>query len=170
MMRRLFAAALALTFLIAGFVDAAVTATPVFVQTPKLGSTTFVQGTDAAGTYKTVIAGGANGTKVTAIWVTMNDGTATHLVTVQLSTSSSAHCSPQSNCLGGAAITIPLSSGFANAASAVHVLSSWPGLPTDSDGNPYIYLGTTVQTIEATYATALTVSTQISVVAVVADF
>lgn len=170
-MRRFLGIVLAVLFLAAGLVDAAVTATPVFVQKPKLKTTIFVQGTDVAGTYKTAYLGGADGSKITGIWVTSNDGSAAHLVTVQLSTSTTAHCSPTNlSCLGGVAITIPVSSGFANGVGAVNILSSWPGLPTDSDGNPYIYLTDATQTVEATFATALTASTQIAVVVQGADF
>lgn len=173
MRRALKIALLAGTLLLTpALLPAATTPTPVFVQTPKLGSCTFVQGTDSAGTYKTCYTGGANGTKITGIWISSNDGSASHLVTVQVSTSTSAHCSPQSNCLGGAAVTVPVNSGFAAGAGAVNVMSAanWPGLPIDSDGNPYIYLTGSTMTIEVTFATALTASTQLAVSITAGDF
>jgi len=144
----------------------------VTVQTPKNGTQTFVQGTDAAGTYKTLYTGGTNGTKVKAIWVTSNDASAQHLVTVQVSTSTSAHCSPQSNCVGGVAVTIPANSGFGSNVPAVNMMSvtNWPGLPVDSDGNPFIYLAGSSQTLEATFATALTASDQIAITVIAEDF
>jgi hypothetical protein len=163
---------LALVTLICGSVPslAAVVNTPVFTQVPKMQGTTFVQGVDAAGTYKTLYTGDADGTKVTGIWVTSNDPSATHLVTVQLGTTST--CATQSNCYGGTSVTIAVNSGFANGAPAVNLLSPsvWPGLPTDSDGNPYIYLSSASQAIQATYATALTASTQLSVTVIASDF
>lgn len=176
MRNRIVALAFALWLLAAQFSPllAAYSTTPVFVQTPKLATVAFIQGTDAAGTYKTVYAGAANGpgSKILGIWVTSNDGSASHLVTIQISTSASAHCSPQSNCVGGVAVTIPISSGFANGVPAINMLSPtyWPGLPVDSDGNPYLFLSATTQTIEATYATALTASTQIAITVVAAEF
>lgn len=144
----------------------------VTAQTPKNGTVTFVQGTDGAGTYKTLYTGGTNGTKIVAIWVTSNDGSASHLVTIQLSTSTSAHCSPQSNCVGGAAVTVPVNSGFANGAGAVNFMSAtnWPGLPIDSNGQPYLNLSGNTQTLEATFATALTASTQVAITVVTADY
>lgn len=124
----------------------------------------FVQGTDVAGTYKTIFTGGTNGSKIFGVWVTTNDGSLTHLATVQQSNSTSSHCSPQSSCLGGAAVTIPVSSGFANGAPAINMLSptNWPGLPVDALGNPFLSLTGATLTIEATFATALTASTNIN--------
>lgn len=144
----------------------------VSTQTPKLSTCTFVQGTDTALTYKTCLTGGTNGTKIRGIIATSNDGSASHVVTVQLSTSTSAHCSPQSNCLGGAAVTVPINAGFASGTPAVNLMSSanWPGLPSDNSGNPFIYLSGNTQTIEVTFATALTASTQVSVSIIAEDF
>lgn len=144
----------------------------VTVQTPKNGTVTFVQGTDTAGTYKTLYTGGANGSKIKAIWVTSNDASAAHLVTVQLSTSTSAHCSPQSNCVGGVAVTIPVNAGFANAVPGVNFMApaNWTGPPVDSDGNPFLYLSGSSQTLEVTFATTLTSSDQIGVTVIAEDF
>jgi len=153
--------------------DAALTQNAVVTaQTPNNGKCTFLQGTDVAATYKTCYTGGTNGSKIVGIWVTSNDASASHLVTVQLSTSTTAHCSPTTTCLGGAAVTIPISAGFANAVPAINMLSptNWPGLPLDSQGNPYLFLSVATQTIEATFATSLTASDQVSVTIMAADF
>ena len=48
--------------------------------------------------------------------------------------------------------------------------ANWPGLPRDSDGNPYIYLPSASYTIEMTFATALTSSDWINGVAIGGDF
>jgi hypothetical protein len=151
---------------------AAVSSTPVFVQTPKIGNVQFLQGTDSAGTYKTVYTGGTNGSKITGIFVTTNDATTSHLVTIQISSSTSAHCSPNTSCYGGVAVTIPVSSGYVNAAPAVNMMSAilWPGLPLDSDNNPYFMLPGNTYTIEATFATALTSTNWLNVVVVAADY
>ena len=153
------------------FVAAVTPNSAVNPQTPNVGKIQFLQGTDSAGTYKTLYVGGSNGTKITGIYLTSFDPSASHLVTIQLSSSASAHCSPATSCFGGMAITLPVNSGSANAAPAVNAMSSanWPGLPRDSDGNPYIYLPSASYTLEMTYATAIT-SGLINGVAVAADF
>lgn len=146
---------------------AAVSNQPVFVQTPQTEGASF---TANPGTYKTIYTGGQNGSKITGIFCTSNDTAVIHLVTVQISTSASGHCGTQSTCYGGAAVSIPINAGFANTIPAVNMLDSFSGLPVDSDGNPYIYLSSTSWTLEATYATALTGSTQIACSAIGADF
>jgi hypothetical protein len=45
----------------------------------------------------------------------------------------------------------------------------WPGLPVDSDGNPYIIL-VSGDTLQATFATALTSTDFVNIVAQCADF
>jgi hypothetical protein len=154
------------------FVAATTPNSTVSPQTPNIGKIQFLQGTDSAGTYKTLYVGGSNGTKITGIYLTSFDPSATHLITIQLSSSSSAHCSPATSCFGGMAITLPVSSGSANAAPAVNAMSSatWPGLPRDSDGNPYIYLPSSSYTLEMTFATALTSTDWVNGVAIGADF
>lgn len=144
-------------------------------QTPKIVTTHFVQGTDAAGTYKTIYTGGANGSKILGIWVTTTDGTASHLVTVAMSSSTSSHCgtmATSTTCAPGAAVTVALNSGFAASTPAVNLLSqtNWPGLPLDSEQNPFLFLSDNTQTIELTFATALTASTKLSVTVIAADF
>jgi hypothetical protein len=62
----------------------AVTNTPVFIQTPKITPQNFIQGTDVAGTFKTICTAGANGSKVTSIMLNTTDGTATHVITLSL--------------------------------------------------------------------------------------
>ena len=160
--------------LIIGLFVAAVTPNSIIApQTPKYQQTAFVAGTDTAGTYKTAYTGGANGTKITGIFIGSTDTAVAHLFTVQMSVSTSAHCTPVNlSCSPGAAATIPINSGIANAVPVFNLLSPgiWPGLPRDSDGNPYLYLSGSSQTIEATYATALTASTIIVMNVVAADF
>lgn len=143
---------------------ATVTANSVITaQTPNRGIVQFLQGTDSAGTYKTLYTSGANGSKCNAMWSTNDDGSATHLVTVQIVNGGIK--------FGGMAITTTSSQGFANAVPAINLMSSanWPGLALDSDGNPFIML-ITGDTIQATYATALTASTRINIVATCVDF
>jgi hypothetical protein len=174
-MRRLLTTTALIGLLCGPIIEADAAVTPnsqVTCQAPIASTVTFVQGTDVAGTYKTAITGGVNGTKIMGLWVTSNDGSLSHLVTVQFSTSTSAHCSPQSNCTGGAAITIPSNSGFAAATPAINFLSpaNWPGLPADASGNQFINMTGNSQTVEATFATALTASTQIALTVIACNY
>lgn len=140
---------------LAGPSVAAVTPTPVFPQALKNTKTCYVQGTDAAGTYKTIYTGTTNGSKILAIWGGTNDD-ATHLATIRMSTSTADHCATNGTCGSGVAATLAVSSGYVAGTPVVNFVNqtSWPGLPVDSDGNPFMYLSDATQTIEATFATA----------------
>jgi hypothetical protein len=136
---------------------------PVFMQTPTVGKVQFLQGTDSAGTYKTLYTAGTNGARCNALWLTTDDGTTTHLVTVQIVSGGIR--------FGGVAVTTTISQGFASGTPALNVLAPtlWPGLPLDSDGNPYIQLASG-DTLQATYTTALTAATRISLVTSCGEF
>src|SRR5439155_5122811 len=165
--------------LVAGVTWAAVTATPVFVQTPQLaaleiisgtaqctaagqpftcctgsgtgsGCTTTASSTDAAPTWVTLYTGGANGSKITGLYLTSTDATA-HVVTCVLNKNGAR--------AGGVAITTGTTKpGFANAVPAINLLapSVWSGLPYDSDGNSFIFLSNSNDKIDCRFATALT--------------
>jgi hypothetical protein len=155
---------LVILLLISWPIGAAVTPnSPVTPQTPNRGVVQFLQGTDTAGTYKTLYTAGANGSDCSALWLTTNDGSATHLVTVQIVNSSVKY--------GGVAITTVESAGFANAVPAMNLFQStiWPGLPLNSDGNPFLRI-VSGDTIQATFATSLTSSTVINLVMSCADY
>lgn len=143
---------------------AAVTANmAVTAQTPKAAFIQFLQGTDVAGTYKTLYTGGANTSKISAIWVTSNDTAVAHVVTCQYVHSAVFY--------GGVAVNVPINAGYANAIPAVNfmLLTNWPGLDLDMPGNPYFYLNSG-DTVQCTFATALTAATWINVSATVSDF
>lgn len=151
-------------FLIILFLGAATTPNSVVTaQTPNRGIVQFLQGTDSPGTYKTLYTAGSNGSKCTAMWSTNDDASATHLLTVQIVNSSVKY--------GGVSITSVESAGFANAVPAQNLMSStnWPGLALDSDGNPSFMLASG-DTVQATFATALTASDVINIVAQCVDF
>jgi hypothetical protein len=132
-------------------------------KTPKDANQQFLQGTDSAGTYKTVYTGGTNGSIVKGLWETNNDASATHLITCQIKSGSVLY--------GGLAITSVESAGFANATPAQNLMApaNWPGLPVDSDGNPFLFL-ISGDILECTFATSITSSDLINVTAIVADF
>ena len=162
-MKRLLLLALLFGLAVAGPGYAALVANPTFPQQPQLALVQFLQGTDTAGTYKTLYTGATNGSKVTGLWMNTNDGTATHVVTCQLKRSTVLY--------GGVAVTTVLSAGFANATPPQNLMSPvvWPGLPIDANNNPYFFLNLN-DLIQCTFATALTASTVINVQAVVGDF
>lgn len=143
---------------------AAVTATPVFPQLPGLGLQNFIQGTDTAGTFKAVYTGGTNGSKCVGLIASSTDGSAAHLITIQLKRTATSYTVM--------AATVAASAGNANGVPPQPLMGPglWTGLPTDSDGNPFIYLATSADSIQATYATALTAATQVNVIAVCSDF
>ncbi len=161
MMRRLFVAALACLW--ASGACAAVTVnSAVTPQTPNRGFVQFLPA-DTPGTYKTMYTAGANGSKCVAMWSNNNDA-ATHLLTVQI-----VNTTPLK--LGGIAITTVATAGFANAVPPQDLMAAtvWPGLAKDSDGNPYFLL-ISGDTIQATYATAVTASDQVDILVLCADF
>jgi hypothetical protein len=150
--------------LVAGTAQAATTPNSVITaQTPTRGIVQFLQGTDAAGTYKTIYTAGSNGSKVVALYATSNDASAAHLVTCQIVNSAVKY--------GGTAVNVPTNSGFANATAQINMMSqtNWVGLPLDSDGNPFFYM-VSGDTLQCTFATALTTSDVLNLIAVVADF
>jgi len=135
----------------------------VTAQTPNRGIVQFLQGTDTAGTYKTLYTAGANGSMCFGMWSTNNDAGATHLITVQIVNSAVKY--------GGTALTSVSSAGFANAVPAQNLMSAanWPGLPVDSNSNPYMVLASG-DTIQATFATALTASDVLNIVTFCVDY
>lgn len=158
MFRRIVAALCASFFFINS--SLAVTNTPVYVQTPNIGAQTFIQGTDTAGTFKTIYTGGTNGSKCVGLMAASND-TVAHVLTVRITHSSTA-----------IPMVGPTITGAANYASGgLNLMQSqnWPGLPIDSDGNPFFYLASG-DVLAATFATALTSTDQINFMAVCADF
>jgi hypothetical protein len=132
-------------------------------QTPNRGIVQFLQGTDSAGTYKTLYTAGSNGSKCFGMYITSNDPTS-HLITVQL-VNGGVKYGGTSNATG---TTLP---GFATGVPSISIMSTtlWPGLPVDSDGNPYIIL-VSGDTLQATFATALTSTDFVNIVAQCADF
>lgn len=144
----------------------AVTATAVFVQTPRVTPQNFVQGTDVAGTLKTLFTAGSDGSKVVAVLAATDDGSATHVITLYLTRSSVDYY------LG--AYTLPVSSGTSGAAANVDLLAGGPsnliiGLPRDNDGQKYLFLQSG-DTLRATFATALTAGKRIDILTVAGNF
>lgn len=132
-------------------------------QTPSRGVVQFLQGTDTAGTYKTLYTGGSNGSKCWGGWETNNDASVAHLITIEVVNSTVKY--------GGVAFNTAVNDGYANSVPAKNWTSSayWTGLPQDSDGNFYFFLANG-DTLQATFATALTTSDKINLEVTCADF
>lgn len=132
-------------------------------QTPNRGIVQFLQGTDSPATYKTLYTAGTNGSRCYGMVMNNNDGSATHLVTVQLVNGAVKY--------GGVALTTISNAGFssANPPQSLMSVTVWPGLSVDQYGNPYIQL-ISGDTIQATFATALTSSTLINIQITCSDF
>lgn len=135
----------------------------VTIQTPRMSAINFSTA-DTPGTNKTVIQGASNGTKITALYANSNDTGASHLGTMQFQRSGAN--------FGGVAATIPVSAGFANGTPPVNFMSTaiWPGLPIDSDGNPFLFLASTLDLVVGTFATAMGAGFQLNMQAVGGDF
>src|SRR5882724_3641057 len=100
------------------------------------GCTTTAASTDAAPTWVTVYTGGSvgPGSKVVGLYLTSTDATA-HVVTCVLNKNGARG--------GGVAVTTSTTKpGFASGVPAINLMSptNWPGLPIDSDRNPFFYL------------------------------
>lgn len=132
-------------------------------QTPNRGIVQFLQGTDIAGTYKTLYSAGSNGSRCYGMWLTTNDSTA-HAVIIQIVNGAVKY--------GGATIstgtTLP---GFAVGVPSINVTSptNWAGLPADQYGNPYIQL-ISGDTIQATFTNSLTSTDLINIVVACSDY
>jgi hypothetical protein len=154
----------ALIFTLWGSAALAATTPNSFIspQTPNRGILQFTSAS-SAGTYVTLYTSGANGSRCYGMWLNASDATA-HLVTLQIVNSTNKY--------GGVAITTGTTTpGFATGVPALNLLSpaNWPGLPVDQYGNPYIQL-VSGDTLQATFAAAITAATFVNIVASCSDF
>jgi ribosomal protein S11 len=131
----------------------AVTATPIYPQTLTNTPITIVNATGSSAV--TAYTGGANGTKLEAIYVTNTDSSAAYAINVFIKQSSTSYL------LG--TVNVPLSSGNTTSASTINLLSSSGNLgavlPKDSNGNPYIYLSSASSVTVASTTTVTSAKT-----------
>lgn len=120
-------------------------------QTPNLGLTQFVQGTDVAGTFKTLYTAGANGSRCYGMWMANDDNTTTHAVQVEINRGAFVYIFQS--------VTTVQQASYASGAQS---LMTWSGLPVDQYGNSYIQLAAS-DIIKVTFLTALGVASQINV-------
>jgi len=150
----------------------AVTATPVFVQTPKLGEAQVLNATstvaiasNAASATGTVTAYtcGANGSKIVGILAGSTDTSAMTLEVMVINSS-------KVYVLTIAAV--PAGAGTAASTPPVNVFSSanTPGLPIDSDGNPFLYCASGDTIAVGVITTAVTANKAVTALVFAADF
>lgn len=137
------------------------TPTPVFPQTPKNYK---VQIANADGqTAKTVATGGSNGTKIVSLNLSSTD-TSARDIQIVITRSGTSYI------LG--TVSVPIGAGNTSGAAAVDALRSGqvPGLPLDSDGNPFIFLADASDTLQVIAPVTITSAKIVSAVAMGADF
>lgn len=140
----------------------AVTATPVFVQTPKITPAAFTN-SDSANTKKTIHTAGANGSKIVAILASSTETANARVAQIWLTRSATSYL------LGS--VNIPLNSGFDGTVVAVNILSRamLPWLPVDNDGQPYFFLESG-DTLQASTTTQVASGKEVDILAIGANF
>lgn len=140
----------------------AVTATPVFPQTPKNGK---VQIANAdAQNQKTVYTGGANGSKIHGLILTSNDSSLAHDIQISITNGGTSFI------LG--TVSVPINAGTVSGTPSVNgfAASALVGLPLDSDGNPEILLLSASDTLTVSAVVTVTSGKTVNVIAFGADF
>lgn len=139
----------------------ATTPTPVLLQTPKHYQLRVSTGTSTVAT--TLATGGSNGTKITSIIGSMSDGVATN---IQVGITNTSIFYP----LG--TVQMPANAGTSTSNLAVNLLDPTviKGLPVDNDGQSYIFLTSTLDTLQVQALTTGTTGTFIYYNAFGADF
>lgn len=130
-------------------------------QTPNRGVVRFVGTTDAAGADKAVYTSGTNGSKVFGMVAT--NGATIHNLTLAINNGGTRYVLNT--------VSLPVNAGQNGTVLPVAPMSvvNWPGLPVDSNGNPYLLLASG-DTLEAQYATAQGTGDTISLACLAADF
>ena len=139
----------------------AVSSTPVLPQTPNRGLVQIANGDGQ--NQKTIYTGGANGSKIVGLIAVSSDTSARD---VQISITSGGTSYPVGT------VSVPSGSGNSSAASSVNMFNTTaiPGIPIDSDGNPYLFLASASDTLTASALSTVTSGKLITLVAITADF
>ena len=139
----------------------AVTATPVFVQTPQVALA--VVSTVTGLTAVTLLTGGTNGSKVVSLTAASTNGGA---IVVSVAVVRSA----VSYTLG--TFSVPANSGTDGATAAFNILGSTliSGLPVDNDGQLYLFLATSADSVTLTPTTTVSAGKNINFTAIYGNF
>lgn len=143
--------------------QAAVTANSIVTaQTPNRGILQFLPAS-TPGTYATLYTAGPNGSKITGMSMTNSDGSATHVVT----------CGIFNNSVQYSSVTLlsVSSSGYVSGTNGQSLFSStlFPGGFTDANSNYGIILASG-DTIQCTYATAITAAKVLNIFVTAMDY
>jgi membrane carboxypeptidase/penicillin-binding protein PbpC len=136
---------------------------PTFVKTPNRGLISLTTGTGSSGLV-TVYTAGTNGSKIVGLWAA---GTSTAAQDLQWGITNAA-----TFFLMGT-VSIPAGAGSTDSIPAVNLFSTTavPGMPLDSDGNYYLLLASTADTLQAKSPTLIpTTGGVITVTAISGDF
>jgi hypothetical protein len=139
----------------------AVTSTPAFPQSPKNYKVQILPADTS--TLKTLVTGGANGTKIVNITVASTDTSARD---VQFGITTGGTFFPIGT------VTIPITAGTIAATAAINLMATTlaPSLPLDSDGNPFILLSSASDTLQVKSLTTVTAAKELDITAFGADF
>jgi len=139
-------------------------------QTPNRGVVRFVQGTDAAGTYKTLYTAGANGSRCYTITESNTDASVAHAITVQIFNGGNPQQGIQILSTQSAGNNQATTAGPDQIFGATANASGWywPSV-SDQYGNHYLQL-ISGDTVQGTYATNMTGGAYIGLYAICADF
>lgn len=152
---------------------AVITATPSLPQKPKYGRQQILNGTgicsiaSGAATLTNGIVAytcGADGSKITGMIATSNDTAALTLMVFMVPASAKPYLLTT--------VAIPAGSGFLTTASAVNVFAPavTPGLPLDSDRNPYLLCESGDTIVVGVKTTIVTSGLAIFTTVIAADF
>ena len=133
---------------------------PIFVGTPKNGKVQIVAADASAN--KTVVTVGTNGSKIISLNLQSDDTSARD---VRVSIVNGGTTYP----LG--VVTVPIGAGASGTVPSVNALdlSKIPGLPIDTDGNPFVLL-ITGDTFVVNALTTVTAAKTITAIAIYGDF
>jgi hypothetical protein len=133
---------------------------PTFVKTPNNGLGLISSG--SSNSSITVYTGGVSGSKIVSVIATASTGAATVDVQTAITNGGTVYA------VGIA--SVPQSAGYASSVAAVNLLVNSPGLPFDSDGNPYLILKSTADTLTVKQPTTVITAGQINIIAIIGDF
>lgn len=139
----------------------AVTATPAFVQVPKNYKVQILPADTNA--LKTVATGGTNGTKIVSLVVTSSD-TTNRDVSWGITTGGTFW--PMGT------TTVLATAGTVNNVATTNLFNATnsPGLPVDGDGNFFVFLSGTSDTLQIQSTSTVTTAKSLNVTAMGADF
>jgi len=150
-----------------------VQSSPVLPQTPKIAVTQFTSSspvsTVAGSTFTTLYTGGTNGTKITS--VTASNTSTSGLIVAILTITSTASGALLNYPLASVTLTA-LSAGYDTALISANLFANttFP-LPIDGDGNPYLFLNSSLNTLAVGLSSAIqTTGGRVSFTAIGADF